>query len=494
MVERESSEEPETAKGRRDAGMTRKGDRYLPVTVLVICLLAYTLLCLYNLHGRLIEVNSSGDEPHYLLLAESILEDGDISLENNYASGSYREKGYYQSGTLQTHWTKGRGGRLVPWHPVFLSLLILPGFALGGFRGAGMTMVLFTGFSAMLTFLIMRRFTGRYLALALTLFFFLTYPLITYSRMVYPEVVVMFLLTLGTWALLRLGEGGGPLYAVVGGLSAGILPLMHAKFVVFSLTLLLLFYLTKRRNRDWAFFLVPFGAFIVVLLAWTAYLFGPDIIHGLTVTSGSRGLIQKFSAWRISGLYLDRTWGLMPYAPLYLAMFAGLPLPEKRGLTRSRWVFIPVTFAAYTLVVGSFWEWHGGTAPAPRYLVPLLPLMALCCGLAAAGARRAVVRALLAALALFQLVLTVFALVYPLGTYAIPAHENNLLYHRFLGDNPISATLERLFPLLHPVRTWSIGVLALWIVFICAMVYARRWYLEKTPGEVLGSGSAPPVT
>ena len=53
----------------------------------------------------------SGDEPHYLVIAESIAFDGDLNLANNYARGGVVHRAGLESAP---HADQGRGGILRP--------------------------------------------------------------------------------------------------------------------------------------------------------------------------------------------------------------------------------------------------------------------------------------------------------------------------------------------------------------------------------------------
>ncbi|MBK5094007.1 MAG: glycosyltransferase family 39 protein, partial [Actinobacteria bacterium] len=397
--------------------------------------------------------------------------------------------GYFRA-ELKPHLTNGRGGRLVPWHPVFLSLVILPGFALAGFRGAGITMILFMSLSALFVFLILRRFASEKMAALVTLFFFFTYPVLAYSFRIYPEVFIVFLLSLGIWACMRFKESNKDGYLVLAGLCASLFPLLHPKFILLTLAVALLAFLVAReRLRKLLYFFAPAGAALVFLVLWTYYLYGPNIVRGLTMTGEAGRFFGEGSPWGVFGLYIDRVWGLLPYAPLYLLLFAGMPLPHERRDFKKWWVFIPATVLVYTLVVGSFKEWHGGTSPVPRYLIPLIPLLVMCAALAFFNAKRLSTRLVIAVLALFQLVLTVFTMIYPVAAYGLPA-SSNTLYRYFFGNNWFSSTLERMFPLFHPVTPSSIVLLLLWTVFIVFFIYGRRWYLESSPQDVLAAEAA----
>ena len=87
-----------------------------------------------------VQVGPRGDEPHYLMVAESLLRDHDLSLEKDYAEGRYR---VFHDETLEPHYrVRGKGGEIYSLHAVGLSLLILPAYAFGGYPGASLFMAL----------------------------------------------------------------------------------------------------------------------------------------------------------------------------------------------------------------------------------------------------------------------------------------------------------------------------------------------------------------
>src|SRR5262245_40680791 len=73
-----------------------------------------------------------GDEPHYLVITQSLLLDGDLKIENNHRSGDYHA---YYAGQLSPHYIRrGRGGEIYSIHAPGLSVLVAPAFAVGGYR------------------------------------------------------------------------------------------------------------------------------------------------------------------------------------------------------------------------------------------------------------------------------------------------------------------------------------------------------------------------
>ena len=72
-----------------------------------------------------------GDEPHYLLAAESIVEDGDFDLNNQYARRAYEDFYPYE---LDRHGRETEG-RLHEPHGIGFALFISPVYALAGAKG-----------------------------------------------------------------------------------------------------------------------------------------------------------------------------------------------------------------------------------------------------------------------------------------------------------------------------------------------------------------------
>src|SRR5918998_2370535 len=72
-----------------------------------------------------------GDEPHYLLAAESLVEDGDVDVLDEYEARSYAD---FYPHDLKPH-GRETDGRLNEPHGVGFPLLIAPAWAVGGEHG-----------------------------------------------------------------------------------------------------------------------------------------------------------------------------------------------------------------------------------------------------------------------------------------------------------------------------------------------------------------------
>ncbi len=91
---------------------------FVPV---IFFLVAWTL----TTHGK---YSVTGDEPHYLIVSQSLLSDWDLDLRNNHAE---HQEVKFGAAALEPgpHAQVDRGGRLMPVHDIGVPVLLLPVYA-----------------------------------------------------------------------------------------------------------------------------------------------------------------------------------------------------------------------------------------------------------------------------------------------------------------------------------------------------------------------------
>ena len=90
----------------------------------------------------------AGDEPHYLLTAKSIVDDGQIDVTAEYRDRAYRS---FYPGTLLPHGVLTKG-RLNEPHGVGFPLLIAPAYAIGGAKGVELFLAALAALAVLLAY------------------------------------------------------------------------------------------------------------------------------------------------------------------------------------------------------------------------------------------------------------------------------------------------------------------------------------------------------
>ena len=133
-------------------------------------------------------VGAEGDEPHYLMVAESLLRDGDLALEPDYAEKRYAP--FYRKPDLAPHYrVRGRDGEILSLHAIGLSLLLLPAYGLGGYPAASFFMALLSvALAVEIRGLIREQIGDSTVADAAAWVAALSPPILHYSGLIFTEI------------------------------------------------------------------------------------------------------------------------------------------------------------------------------------------------------------------------------------------------------------------------------------------------------------------
>jgi hypothetical protein len=426
----------------------------------------------------------TGDEPHYLLVAQSILSDGDIDLRNNYDEGTYRA---FYAGFLQRHANLGVLGQEFSFHGLALSVLLIPGYALGGVLGARVLIIFVTAAGAGFFWAAARRLTSSPAAAwASWLAMVSSAPFALHGIMLYPDGVAAALTSIAVWALVstvsgsphgRLRQGlDAHVVALIGsGIALSTLPWFHIRL---SLTAAVLGFVTvwalwQRRRRDLIF---PFlAAPIVSFVLWIASAW--VMFRTLDPTAAFReraaGNVAQVPVGTL-GLLFDIEYGLFTYAPALIFSVLGVATLWRRTRLVT---FAAVVLTLATLLLASAWIWWGGDSAPARFLVPIVPLT--CLSLAAWWTSASIrARTFASVTTVIGAWLTACLALAGGGSYSINAPDGRATIFEWLGPNvDLSLALPSLFR--PDAQAGAEGVVAaLWIatglVALAVIVHWRR--------------------
>jgi hypothetical protein len=329
----------------------------VPVRRRLFLPLAFALLVIAAGRSH-VAVGPQGDEPHYLMVADSLLRDFDVSLERDYAEGRYAA---FHDAPLAPHFrVRGRGGAIYSLHAVGLSILILPAWALAGYAGVTVFMALVAALVAREVREWVRELTGRDgLAEGAGWLAVLTPPLAHYAGLVFTEVPAALALSLG----LRLARRAEPgvRWGVAVGLVAAVLPWLNARYALLA-AVVVAHALWRHPSRR-------LSASAILLYHHSLYGFwNPSRVYGRNPEFALATLPEG-----LQGLLLDQEFGLLVYAPLFALALPGIVFwfhRDRRGA-----LAIGAAVLAVTLTAGAWHMWRGGFNPPGRFLVPIAPLL-----------------------------------------------------------------------------------------------------------------------
>jgi hypothetical protein len=339
-------------------------------------------------------ITTAGDEPHYLLIDQSLLRDRDLDLTNNYAQRDY-DRYMMFPGKLQPHVVPGaKPGSHYSFHSPGIALLLLPFYALGTlFHGQGLILAVRFGmslFGALFTLqvFLFARSEWKDDRLALLLWFLtgFTAPVFFYSFHVYPEIVVAFL-SLALFRIFRFSTKMSWQKFLLAGLMISSFVWFHAlKYIALVVPLFLycLWTAVKKFRPGWKlglFLAVPAAVFILYL-GFQHVLYGSYSLSAVSwaqpMTEGRPlqfirnllfGIPFRYRWETLVGYFFDQRDGLLFYAPLYF--FALLGAWDMLKRKRKDFFLVFLLTSPYVLT-SAFLTQRTGFAPQARPLVAVI--------------------------------------------------------------------------------------------------------------------------
>jgi len=324
-----------------------------------------------------------GDEPHYLLMTESLLRDHDLDLANQFEERAYAP---FYAGTLAAHTSPASPKETIyAVHTPGLPALLLPAYALGGYPAARLLLSALTALTTVLVHALVRDVTkNENLALAAWAVSTFTPPLPFYAVALYPETPA----ALATAVFLWSGRGTpSGLRLTAAALAAAFLPWLHPKFLPLAGAGLGFTLLRPTRLPLRVAALLPFAASTGLLFAFFDHIFGRASLSAAYGPGFAADLSLGRVPWGLAGLFLDRQFGLWSVSPVWALALPGWWLLHRQ---RTGDALRSLSLAAAILGVGaSFSMWWGGACPPARFAVPAVPALALSLALALATRPRA---------------------------------------------------------------------------------------------------------
>jgi hypothetical protein len=338
-------------------------------------------------------ISATGDEPYYLLVTHSLLEDGDVDLADDFAQRSYAP--FYwdtlnprTSGVRRTADGRIQARSFQGLQPV----LLLPGYWAAGRAGAVATVNLIAALALALAFRLALVFgasrRGAFLAWLGVAF---SVPVLSFAASPWPEMTGALCLTGAVLLLCR--EPRTPAAALAAALCLAVAVAVKPRLLLLAVPVLLGFPHRMSRRAVPVLAGIAVAAFALVAV-YDAAVFDATV-RRRAGPGGALGALSWLVRWTVQapaqyrghlGLLLDQEFGLLASAPVFALALAGAAVVVRER----RWRVALLTAGPFALAwyyLGAFVtsrgpHWYGGFSPPGRFVAASLPLLAVCLALA----------------------------------------------------------------------------------------------------------------
>jgi hypothetical protein len=432
---------------------------------------------------------TASDEPHYLVIVQSLLTGHDLDLRDDYDSRSYQS---YYDGTLPDRHIIDVGNAQYPIRDLGLPFLAAIPFAIANRTGVLALMCLVGAALAAQMYLACRDLRiGHRPAFLAVAGASLAHPLLTYTTQVYPELMAALAFVTAA-RLLRDGRATSlPRLALASAL-VGVLPWLSTRawLVAVGLGLVIAYCALRPAARPTASALaqralagaLPFAA-LVLLLAYLDYrMFGLFIPNaGYYLIRDQQQVLAFTPHVGALGLLFDRVFGLIPRTPLFLLAALGV-VPLWRRARGAELAALALGWLVYFAYVADIVYWWADGSPPSRYLLAGIPFLVVLLAvgierIGELGRSRAVAEAAAWALAAYSLFIAyVYAVLpnirYDLAVDVKSSGSEGALF-TFLGRvlRPDPAIV---FPSLVQANASDLLLGSVWLLVVVALVLLGR--------------------
>jgi hypothetical protein len=430
-------------------GTWRARIAFLPLKRKLV-LLFFAAFLVFNL-GAFILVSEgmdfSGDEPTYLISADSLFYDRDINLADNFARQDYfhfydRER--MPDLVLNPYTREGRKGSAhqYPINLPGISFLMLPWYALGQLiKGRWLTFLLkgsLAVWAALLgtqIFLLVReRFKREGLALGIWAVSAFSAPLVFYATHLYPEIPIALF---SVYIFRKMTSDKPPIgrQILFMGFLLGTFFWFGVKYnFIFGPLVLVschaLWFRHKMRSKLPVFLALPIlgAAVFYGAVYWMYGTFSPMAVYeGIQTPEHSQALLRFILAYPLSirldsflDYFLDQRDGLLLYAPVYAFALLGFVHAWRK---RKSDLWCALLVAGPFLFNYAFFTHRQGVCPPGRVLAPLVWIGALLLAYFVDGNRNRIFAAFFGIAAAASIAEAALLHFHPLFLYQPTTHE-----------------------------------------------------------------------
>lgn len=343
--------------------------------ILLLCILCaiplFLTACIYYSLS-----SPQGDEPHYLIISQTLQIYHSIDVMKDYTHGDYLA--FYPK-HIDAHVSPNAEGAMLPMHSIGGPIIWLLPFMLLGRLGVILFIALLTLIAVLNIYLFLLEMAIRPIyAFFVSLAFAVGSPLYVFSHLTFIEPIGMLACIYVVRVLFQ--EQLRQRDLIGSGIALGVLPWIHIRFalvevVLFAFLLLRLYRENGLSNiRRYVAYLLPV---VALFLAFEAYnlIFWGTLNPAPNQANSGQVPFKYLPFLGLTGTFLDQEFGLFTNFPIFIFALPGILLTLKKKYLFLH-LLILLLFVPYLLTFTTFRLWSGGWTPPTRFLVVLVPILA----------------------------------------------------------------------------------------------------------------------
>ncbi len=316
-----------------------------------------------------------GDEPHYLIISQTMQLYHSIDVMQDYTHGDYRA---FYPVHIDPHVSPNARGEPMPLHSIGGPFLWLIPFMLLGRLGVIFFISLLTLLAVLNIYLFLMEMEIRQnYAFFVSLAFALGSPLYVYAHLTFIEPIATFICIYVVRVLfqkeLRIRD------LIGSSLALGVLPWIHIRFALIEVVLFafLLFRLYQENGfkniKRYVSYLLPVAALFLLFELYNLIFWG-TLNPAPNQANAGQVPFQYLPFFGIAGTFMDQEFGLFTNFPIFVFALPGILLALKKKYL-SLHILLLLLFVPYILTFTTFRLWSGGWTPPVRFLVVLTPTL-----------------------------------------------------------------------------------------------------------------------
>ena len=318
----------------------------------------FLFLFLFSLIISLSPRYITGDEPHYINLAKSIINQGNFEL-SEYKNIS------------SVHLYKNKNGNYYSIHYPLLSIIIAIPLKIGGIVGVKLFMaILWFLFSFFIIKYINSLNDSDNSKKIIILILLLSSPIGYFSGLIYPDILGALLMVVGLYVIERKNIEKKYISLLIA-LIISLLLWTSIRFYIIGF-FLFLYFIFKKKKIGVMFIATLSTAVVLQMLCFYHWY---DNVFPWSMYIGY-GIIAKTTPLKaLLGIFLDQQSGLFIVAPVYILIFSSLFLSLREKSDNHIFIYLKIfVFLLYVSLLSLAENWNGHWSPSARLMLVLTPL------------------------------------------------------------------------------------------------------------------------